>query len=207
MVQGPDNRTYMLRQGDQLADGAVQAVTAEGLVIVQEVNDPLSLVKQRVVRKPLAIAGGRQAVTVTRGLALVLAVAVVGVVGGRPGTAADSPAAPSAKLKSISERQGRGGPSLVIEASEPVPYMTTRPDPLTVLLDFRNVGAEGVTNAVAVEEDRRSSPASTSNASSRWACRWRASGSRSASRSRTWCGATATTSSSNSSAARAARRT
>lgn len=56
MVQGPDNRTYMLRQGDQLADGAVQAVTADGLVIVQEVNDPLSLVKQRVVRKPLRAA-------------------------------------------------------------------------------------------------------------------------------------------------------
>ena len=53
MVQGPDNHTYMLRQGDHLADGAVQAVTAEGLVIVQEVNDPLSLVKQRVIRKPL----------------------------------------------------------------------------------------------------------------------------------------------------------
>ena len=53
MVQGPDNRTYMLRQGDRLADGAVQAVTAEGLVIMQEVNDPLSLVKQRMVRKPL----------------------------------------------------------------------------------------------------------------------------------------------------------
>jgi hypothetical protein len=87
-------------------------------------------------------------VTVTRGLALVLSVAVVGVVGGRPGTAADTPAAPSAQLKTISERQGRGGPSLVIEASEPVPYMTTRPDPLTVLLDFRNVGAENVANAV-----------------------------------------------------------
>jgi type IV pilus assembly protein PilQ len=87
---------------------------------------------------------------VTRGLALVLSVAVAGVVGGRPGTAADTPAAPSAKLKAISERPGRGGPSLVIEASEPVPYMTTRPDPLTVLLDFRNVGAEGVANAVAV---------------------------------------------------------
>lgn len=53
MVQGPDNRTYMLRQGDRLADGAVQAVTTDGLVIMQEVNDPLSLVKQRMVRKPL----------------------------------------------------------------------------------------------------------------------------------------------------------
>jgi type IV pilus secretin PilQ/predicted competence protein len=90
-------------------------------------------------------------VTVTRGLALVLTVAVAGVVGGRPGTAADTPAAPSAQLKSISERPGRGGPSLVIEASEPVPYLTTRPDPLTVLLDFRNVGAEGVANAVAAK--------------------------------------------------------
>ncbi len=53
MVQGPDNRTYMVRGGDKLADGTVQSVTTEGLVIVQEVNDPLSLVKQRVVRKPL----------------------------------------------------------------------------------------------------------------------------------------------------------
>ena len=53
MVQGPDNRTYMLRQGDRLADGAVQEVTTDGLVIMQEVNDPLSLVKQRMVRKPL----------------------------------------------------------------------------------------------------------------------------------------------------------
>ncbi len=42
-----------MRQGDKLADGAVQAVTADGLVIVQEVNDPLSLVKQREIRKPL----------------------------------------------------------------------------------------------------------------------------------------------------------
>ena len=53
MVQGPDNRTYLVRQGDRLADGMVQSVTAEGLVVMQEVNDPLSLVKQRIVRKPL----------------------------------------------------------------------------------------------------------------------------------------------------------
>jgi Tfp pilus assembly protein PilP len=53
IVQGPDNKTYLVHQGDKLADGSVQQVTAEGLVIMQEVNDPLSLVKQRVVRKPL----------------------------------------------------------------------------------------------------------------------------------------------------------
>jgi type IV pilus assembly protein PilQ len=86
-----------------------------------------------------------------RGLALSLAVAAAGVVAGRPGTAADAPAAPAATLKTIAERISSGLPSLVIEASEPVPYLTTRPDPLTVLLDFRNVGAEGVTNSVGAK--------------------------------------------------------
>jgi type IV pilus assembly protein PilP len=53
IVQGPDNKTHLVHQGDKFVDGSVQAVTTDGLVIVQEVNDPLSLVKQRVVRKPL----------------------------------------------------------------------------------------------------------------------------------------------------------
>ena len=53
MVQGPDNRTYIVRGGDKLADGTVQSVTAEGLVVVQEVNDPLSLEKTREVRRLL----------------------------------------------------------------------------------------------------------------------------------------------------------
>src|SRR5206468_4147365 len=35
-----------------------------------------------------------------------------------------------------------------IEASEPTSYVATRPDPLTVVLDFRNVGMEGVLNAI-----------------------------------------------------------
>lgn len=53
MVQGPDNKSYVVHQGDKFLDGTVQSVTPEGLVIVQEVNDPLSLVKQRVIRKLL----------------------------------------------------------------------------------------------------------------------------------------------------------
>jgi hypothetical protein len=39
--------------GDKLADGVIKAVTLQGLVIVQEVNDPLSLVKQREVTRRL----------------------------------------------------------------------------------------------------------------------------------------------------------
>jgi Tfp pilus assembly protein PilP len=53
MVQGADTRTYLVHQGDKLADGVVKSVTPQGLVIVQDVNDPLSLVKQREVRKLL----------------------------------------------------------------------------------------------------------------------------------------------------------
>lgn len=53
IVQGPDNKTHLVHQGDKFFDGSVQAVQPDGLVIVQEVNDPLSLVKQRIVRKPL----------------------------------------------------------------------------------------------------------------------------------------------------------
>ncbi len=53
MIQGPDNKTYLVHPGDKLLDGTVKAITPQGLVIVQEVNDPLSLVKQREVRRLL----------------------------------------------------------------------------------------------------------------------------------------------------------
>lgn len=53
LVQGPDNRTYMVRPNDRLADGIVRAITPDALVLLQDVNDPLSPTRQREVRKPL----------------------------------------------------------------------------------------------------------------------------------------------------------
>jgi type IV pilus assembly protein PilP len=53
MVQSPDRKTYLVRQNDKLLDGVVKSISPEGLVILQEVNDPLSLVKQKEVRKML----------------------------------------------------------------------------------------------------------------------------------------------------------
>jgi Tfp pilus assembly protein PilP len=53
MVAGADNKVYSVRAGDKLADGVVRAVTSDAVVILQEVNDPLSLEKQREVRKLL----------------------------------------------------------------------------------------------------------------------------------------------------------
>ncbi len=51
MVSGADNKVYTVRAGDRLADGIVRSVNAQSVVIFQEVNDPLSLEKQREVRK------------------------------------------------------------------------------------------------------------------------------------------------------------
>ena len=53
MVQGPGTKTFLVHQGDKLADGTIKAITAQGLVIVQDVTDPLSLVKQREIRRLL----------------------------------------------------------------------------------------------------------------------------------------------------------
>ncbi|HVH25393.1 MAG TPA: hypothetical protein VM818_01490 [Vicinamibacterales bacterium] len=53
MIQGPDNKTYIVHEGDKFVDGTVRSVTPQGLVIIQEVNDPLSLVKQREIQKLL----------------------------------------------------------------------------------------------------------------------------------------------------------
>jgi len=53
MIEGPDKKTYIVHQGDKLFDGTIKTITPQGLVVVQEVNDPLSLIKQREVRKLL----------------------------------------------------------------------------------------------------------------------------------------------------------
>jgi hypothetical protein len=53
MLQGADGRTYIVRPGDRLWDGTIRAITANAVVILQQVNDPLSLEKQREVRKTI----------------------------------------------------------------------------------------------------------------------------------------------------------
>jgi Tfp pilus assembly protein PilP len=53
MIQAPDGKNYTVRSGDRLLDGTVKAVTDGAVVFTQQVSDPLSLVKQREVRKPL----------------------------------------------------------------------------------------------------------------------------------------------------------
>ena len=53
VMQGPDDRTYILRGEERLFDAVVASITAEGVLFRQEVNDPLSALSQREVLRTL----------------------------------------------------------------------------------------------------------------------------------------------------------
>ena len=60
LIQGADNKTYVVKAGDRLLDGSVKSILQDAVVFSQDVSDPLSLVKQKEIRKPLRTAeGGR----------------------------------------------------------------------------------------------------------------------------------------------------
>jgi type IV pilus assembly protein PilQ len=93
-------------------------------------------------------------VNVIKGSVPVLAVALTGVLvtASSPDSSSGVTTTPAIRLKTISSRVTSKGTSLVIEATEPVPYVATRPDPLTLLIDFRNVAADTVTSSVAADD-------------------------------------------------------
>ncbi|HIE93020.1 MAG TPA: hypothetical protein EYQ83_09205 [Acidobacteria bacterium] len=53
VLEAPDNKTYIVRPEDVLFDGSVKEITAEFIVFMENVSDPLSLVTEREVRKGL----------------------------------------------------------------------------------------------------------------------------------------------------------
>jgi Tfp pilus assembly protein PilP len=53
ILQGADARTYVVHPGERLFDGTIRSITADSMVIIQQVNDPLSKETQREVRKVL----------------------------------------------------------------------------------------------------------------------------------------------------------
>ncbi len=71
---------------------------------------------------------------------MIAALAVTLAASGGASTArSDTPA-----LKSISSRLDGAVSTVLIESSEPVAYLTSQPDPLTVLVDLRNVNADAL---------------------------------------------------------------
>jgi type IV pilus assembly protein PilQ len=87
--------------------------------------------------------------TLTRGVALLLTVATASALLSAAGTAERARTPAGVRLKTISSRVSSKGASLIVEATEPVAYFATRPDPLTVVVEFRNVAADGVDNSAA----------------------------------------------------------
>jgi hypothetical protein len=56
VIQGTDGKSYIIRPGDAFMDATVKTITLQGLVLLQDVNDPLSPGKQREVQKLLRSA-------------------------------------------------------------------------------------------------------------------------------------------------------
>jgi len=56
-LRGPDNKTYIVRSGERLMDGTVKSISDKQVVFSQDVNDPLSLIKQREIPKSVRPGG------------------------------------------------------------------------------------------------------------------------------------------------------
>jgi type IV pilus assembly protein PilQ len=87
---------------------------------------------------------------VTRGVAC-LSLAIAAAWGAVSHAAVGASKISEARLTAITSRVNARNASLVIEASEPVPYVATRPDALTLQIDFRNVGADPVAKLAGLE--------------------------------------------------------
>ena len=57
MINGPDNKGYLIKVGDKVLDGEVIRITATSVVFRQEVNDPTRIERFREVVKDLAPSG------------------------------------------------------------------------------------------------------------------------------------------------------
>jgi len=53
VIQGSDSRGYIVHQGDRVLDGSIKSIAQDAVVFSEDVNDPLSTIKQREVRKPI----------------------------------------------------------------------------------------------------------------------------------------------------------
>jgi hypothetical protein len=100
------------------------------------------------------------------GLMVVLVLAGLWATGLAPvgafGPAPETPAEPSPQLKGLSASAGRRITTVTIETTDPVAYLTQRPDPKTLVVDLRDVdaaraasvvlGAKGLVAGASVEK-------------------------------------------------------
>ncbi len=97
----------------------------------------------------LQTSAGRGRAHASTGRAAAVVVGLAMMLAGHPalrgfGPVDDGP--PLARLSAISAQAGPLGTTVRIEASEPVAYVTARPDPMTVLVELRGATGVGVAN-------------------------------------------------------------
>jgi Tfp pilus assembly protein PilP len=61
MINGPDNKGYLIRVGDKVFDGEVIRITPSSVVFRQEVNDPTRIERFREVVKDIAPEANKKA--------------------------------------------------------------------------------------------------------------------------------------------------
>ena len=144
MVSGPSGQTFTVRAGSKLFDGTVQTITPDAVVIQQQVTDPLSLAEAARGAQTPARPGRGQMMLGRIAPLVTVAACVAALAGPGAATGAASSGVETPQLRAVSSRVDGGVNSIVIEATEPVAYVTSQPDPLTVLVDLRNVTSAGV---------------------------------------------------------------
>jgi Tfp pilus assembly protein PilP len=60
MINGPDNKGYLIRVGDKVLDGEVIRIAPSSVVFRQEVNDPTRIERYREVVKDLVPSAGKK---------------------------------------------------------------------------------------------------------------------------------------------------
>lgn len=60
MVNGPDNKGYLVKVGDKVLDGEIIRITPNSIVFRQEVNDPTRIERFREVVKELSSEGQKK---------------------------------------------------------------------------------------------------------------------------------------------------
>jgi Tfp pilus assembly protein PilP len=60
MVNGPDNKGYLIKVGDKVLDGEIIRITSTSVVFRQEVNDPTRIERFREVVKDISPEGQKK---------------------------------------------------------------------------------------------------------------------------------------------------
>ena len=148
LIQGPDNKTYVVKAGDRLMDGTVKSIVQDAVVFTGCERPAFSGEAKRDQEEPEI---GRRGAWMSehlphtnlsraRAATLAIVAAALALASGLSLSAGSAPI----RLLGVSAE----GTAVVIESTEPAAYVVRRPDALTVVVELLNVSVANATNAV-----------------------------------------------------------